>query len=222
MNLDENLKRNNKLMQNVADQLLTLNQKKEKEEHPQKGNGHVLEGIKKQLDDHYQNVSDGITLIVKTNRAAVTSPEFKNMDLKLGAILKSLNDSKREVGTVKNNSKRQFVVFGTDSTLTTKHFLIMVCLMFLAYSGVKYLPEQFVNYSEVKQERDHYKMFYRYHYLLFLKQKKDSALVNIEDKLNLIKEQDSTFYSDYNDMERWLQKEEDIRALKQQLKRIEL
>ena len=97
MKIEETIKRNNILMQNMVDKMETISKKDKPEENPQKGNGHVLEGIKQQLDEHYQNVSDGITLIVKTNRAAVTSPEFKNMDLTLGAILKSLNNSKEDL-----------------------------------------------------------------------------------------------------------------------------
>lgn len=221
MKLEETIKRNNTLMQNMVNKIETISKNDKQKEEPKKGNGHVLEDIKKHMEEHCQRVSDGITLIVKTNRAAVTSPEYQIMGLQLKAILEKLDNSKQEGDNYENGPKRQFVVFGADSALTTKHFLTMVGVLVLICSGLMYLPEQYVNYSEVKQERDNYKMFYRYHYLIFLQNKNQSGVENIEDKLNLIKEQDSTFYSDYNDMERWFQKEEDIKRLETELKKIQ-
>lgn len=221
MNLEDTIKRNNAIMQNVADKMDALSKNKKTEGTETKEKNTVLEEIKKGLDNHYKNISDVMTKLVKTSQNNSSEVVDKETSLKIDDILKTLTDYVNKDEARVHIHKKQIILFGKDSSLTTKSFLLMVGILIILVSSLKYLPPFFDHFSNVKKERDTYQIFYRYHYLRFIKESNNQALENIENQLKLIQNQDSSFMQNYNDMEEWLKKDLQIKSLKDQLKEIE-
>jgi len=221
MNLEDTIKSNNALMQNLADKMETLSKDKKVELNPNKVNSDEIEMLKSELNKHYNNVSEAITKLVKSNQKTDEELSLKESNLKLDSVLKILTDFVNKDDTKVHVHKKEIILFGKDSSLTTKHFLIMLGIVILTISSLKYLPTFFDYYSEIKSERDTYKTFYQYHYLRFTKGNNNKAIDNMENQLKLIQQQDSSFMYDYNTMEQWLEKDIKIKQLKDELKEVE-
>lgn len=221
MNLEDTIKRNNALMQNVADKMDALSKNKKTEGTETTEKNTVLEGIKKELDNHYKNISDAMTKLVKTSQNNTSASDDKETSIKIDVILKTLTDYVNKDEARVHIHKKQIILFGKDASLTTKHFLLMVALLIILVSSIKYLPTFFDHFSDVKKERDTYYTFYHYHYLRFIKDKNNLALENIENQLKMIQNQDSSFMQEYHDMEEWLKKDLKVKSLKDQIKEIE-
>lgn len=221
MNLEDTIKKNNFLMQSVADKMDAFSKNKKTDGIETKEKNTVLEDLKKELNNHYKNISDTITKLLKASQINASELENKETSIKINAILKTLTDYINKDEARVHIHKKQIILFGKDSSLTTKSFLLMVGILIILVSSLKYLPPFFDHFSNVKKERDTYQIFYRYHYLRFIKESNNQALENIENQLKLIQNQDSSFMQNYNDMEEWLKKDLQIKSLKDQLKEIE-
>lgn len=221
MNLEDTIKRNNALMQNIADKMDAFSKNKKTDGIETKEKNTVLEDLKKELNNHHKNISDTITKLLKASQINASELENKETSIKINAILKTLTDYVNKDEARVHIHKKQIILFGKDSSLTTKHFLLMVGLLIILVSSIKYLPTFFDHFSDVKRERDTYHTFYRYHYLQFIKDNNNLALENIENQLKLIQNQDSSFMQEYHDMEVWLKKDLKVKSLKDQIKEIE-
>jgi hypothetical protein len=221
MNLEDTIKRNNTLMQNLADSMHDMTENKKKEEILKSGKSHVLEDIKSELNTHYNNVSDAITKLVQSNKKIASENDLSMINQKIDVIINNTNALQNSDHQKYNIHKKEYILFGKDASLTTKHFLLMVSVLFFIFLSFKYLPSFFDYYSDIKSERDSYKTFYRYHYLRSIKVKDNEAIEIMENQLELIQKKDSVFMKEYNAMESWLQKDLKVKSLKNQLKEIE-
>ena len=154
MNLEDTIKRNNALMQNVADKMDAFSKNKKTDGIEILEKNTVLEDLKKELNNHYNNISDTITKLLKASQNNASELENKETSIKINAILKTLTDYINKDEARVHIHKKQIVLFGKDSSLTTKNFLLMVGLLIILVSSLKYLPSFFDHFSDVKKERD--------------------------------------------------------------------
>jgi len=59
----------------------------------------------------------------------------------------------------------QYILFGKDSPFSSKLLLSIITLLLVCIPMIKYVPPFFNERSALKEEKDHYKLFYDYVFL---------------------------------------------------------
>ncbi len=131
----------------------------------------------KQLEKFMQNVSDSldhlreeIGKLKSTEQKDLPPEEDPKVRLIVGrqtAIYNQLIEKERLIKLITENKKEvhhktENVIFGKDTPFSSKLLLSIIVFLFISLPAFKYIPEYFNQKSELKAERDTYKMFYDY------------------------------------------------------------
>ena len=135
--VDEN-KQTTILMQNVLDSL-----------------DHLLEEVKELKSTEEKDLppeeDPKVRLIIGSQTA------IYNQLIEKEKLIKLIQENKKEI-----HHKTENVIFGKDTPFSSKLLLSMIVLIFISFSAFKYIPEYLNQKSDLKAERDTYKMFYDY------------------------------------------------------------
>jgi|SRR5690606_25437189 len=135
--VDEN-KQTTILMQNVLDSL-----------------DHLLEEVKELKSTEEKDLppeeDPKVRLIIGRQTA------IYNQLIEKEKLIKLIQENKKEI-----HHKTENVIFGKDTPFSSKLLLSMIVLIFISFSAFKYIPEYLNQKSDLKAERDTYKMFYDY------------------------------------------------------------
>ena len=81
--------------------------------------------------------------------------------------------------------KTENIIFGKDTPFTSKLLLSIIVLIFISFPAFKYIPKYLNHKSELKAERDTYKMFYDYAVLNSFEkdEKAPNDFIHIKEKI---------------------------------------
>lgn len=152
-----------KLMQNVSDELEGLSAKISELEQAKEKNEEFLDRQKKLLAENINATSEAFTAVLEKNPPIVNQTR---------------------------NSK--YVLFGKDTPLLSKLLLFVIAFCLICIPIFKYVPSYLNEKSELKEERDNYKLFYDYVFFNAFENRKTTHN-EILQTLNEIKAGDSTY-----------------------------
>lgn len=152
-----------KLMQNVSDELEGLSAKISELDQSNEKNEEFLAKQKKLLAENIYATSEAFTEVL------VKNPPIVNQT---------------------HNS--QYVLFGKDTPFSSKLLLFLIAFCLLSIPVIKYIPPYLNEKSDLKEERDNYKLFYDYVFFNAFENKKTTPN-EVLQTLNEIKAGDSTY-----------------------------
>ncbi|MDR5590482.1 hypothetical protein [Christiangramia sp. SM2212] len=136
-----------------------------------------MEDENKHIENLMQNVSDSLDHLLKevkelksTEEKDLPPEEDPKVRLIVGrqtAIYNQLIEKEKLIKLITENKqeihhKTENVIFGKDTPFSSKLLLSTIILIFISFQAFKYIPEYLIHKSELKAERDTYKMFYDY------------------------------------------------------------
>ncbi len=124
-----------------------------------------------------QDVSDKLTIIskqinqnesTKDEISVEKSEEFKKVLSGQSMINNNLTNMKESLEelisknkpVLNQNYKSDYILFGKDSPFSSKLLLILIAVILMCIPAFKYIPEHLNQSSELKEQRDTYKLFY--------------------------------------------------------------
>lgn len=95
-------------------------------------------------------------------------------------LIKLITENKKEI-----HHKTENVIFGKDTPFSSKLLLSIIVLIFISFPAFKYIPQYLNQKSELKAERDTYKMFYDYAVLNSFKkdEKTPNDFIHLKEKI---------------------------------------
>lgn len=158
----------------------------------------------KQIESLMQNVSDRLDhLLVEIGKLKSTEEKYlptkedqKNQKDSLFAreqkiLHGELNRTRKKLEELIQENKKEIhhktenVIFGKDTPFSSKLLLSFIVLIFISFPAFKYIPEYLNQKSELKAERDIYKMFYDYAVLnsFEMDEKTPNDFIHLKEKI---------------------------------------
>ncbi len=81
--------------------------------------------------------------------------------------LKSVINEKKSI--INQHYRAEYVMFGKDSPFSSKLLLVLICTILISIPIFKYIPPFIIEKSDLKKERDDYKLFHNFVLLRLLK-----------------------------------------------------
>jgi len=155
------------------------------------------------ISDEIKSKDDKIQLLISENYKLQTDKIIDN--LKLNAKL--YREKSTEIyDTISNkienqkskpniNNHRHFSLLGEKSSLKSKQIVLVLFGLTFLWGFLKYVPEYYIEYSELKKEKENYQLFYNW---IFLSQFENDDIIDADDILKDIKARDSLLMEKYN------------------------
>ena len=155
------------------------------------------------ISDEIKSKDDKIQLLISENYKLQTDKIIDN--LKLNAKL--YREKSTEIyDTISNkiesqkskpniNNHRHFSLLGEKSSLKSKQIVLVLFGLTFLWGFLKYVPEYYIEYSELKKEKENYQLFYNW---IFLSQFENDDIIDADDILKDIKARDSFLMEKYN------------------------
>lgn len=115
------------------------------------------------------------------------------------------------------HQKKEYILFGNDTPFTSRLFLMIILAVLITSFSFKYIPNYVLERSEIKNEREQYKLFYKYVYLNAYNNEASRANY-VVSTFNKIRDKDSTLMNYINRIAIKHDKAIKIEELKDQIK----
>ncbi|QXP64357.1 hypothetical protein [Polaribacter sp. HaHaR_3_91] len=192
------------LMQNVCDKLDTL-----------ESNINTIREDKIDNKIFGEFIESQKQILMKQHKLNINQTSAFLSIIKIEESIKSLSNEPNII-----NQKKEYYLFGKDSPFTSKLLLSIITFILIAFSGFKYIPSYLNENSELKTERDEYKLFYEYFFLdAYSKNNKTSK--NIASILNDIQQKDTVLLRYVHKLSKQYNTQLKKEALEKQLENLE-
>ncbi len=185
-----------KMMQNVSDKLDDISSKINQKKDSKIENESILK-ISERIISHQQIIGNQIKNVKR------------DLEMKIDSTKPTIN----------NNEKKEYILFGKDTPFTSKFLLVLIAVIMVLSYSFKYLPNYLHEKSEVKSERDSYKMFYEYVYLDAFSEN-NKIPYNLTNLITKIKKKDTVFVKHFNKLHKKYRKEMKKQELIDQLNQL--
>lgn len=172
------------------------------------------------LRDNIITISEGFVYNYDTMFGQVKKQQIENRDYIKGVkdvVLENKKAIDNKVIKTINNTTEEFFLFGKDSKVSLRFISLMLILITIVFSSFKFLPKYYSNYNEMKKEKETYQIIYNYLYLTEFKNDYTKSLY-LEELKSKIKNNDKSFFKNYNSLKTEYDKEIKKQKLLEQLK----
>ena len=104
--------------------------------------------------------------------------------------LKKIINEKKPI--INQHYRAEYVMFGKDSPFSSKLLLALICTILISIPIFKYIPPYIIEKSDLKKERDDYKLFHNF-VLLKAFEKSDKNYGDFSEIMERIRDRDTTY-----------------------------
>ena len=184
----------------------------------------LMQNVSDKLDDITSNLKeikqsdiDKITSDKNEVYFAAVIDELNNSQQKTTA--KIIREQKSQIENIKTtiDNTKQYILFGKDTSITSKSLLLIILLMILSLNAIKHIPNYLNKHSQIRKERNAYKQVYEFLYLYHFDDKDDYSST-LSDLLKHSKNNKPVFINKLNSLRTKHEKGLKEKELKEQLK----
>lgn len=156
-----------------------------------------------EISDEIQNKDKKIQSLISENYKLQTDKIIENLKLnaklyrekstELSDILLDKLENQKPIPSTNNNN--HYSLLGEKSSLKSKQIVLILFALTFLWGLIKYGPEYYLEYSDLKKDKENYELFYNYAYL---NQFENADSINADMILKGFKNRDSLIMKRYD------------------------